>query len=78
MAWNPKNTSPKIIDENPDITQVPAAALMPIDEDMPDLKDESFEKPMLYSLNKQHARDKCIYMCNLNIQRTKLKMVIEL
>ena len=46
MTWDPKNTSPKVIDANPNTTQVPVAASTPVDEDMPDLEDQSFEEPM--------------------------------
>ena len=45
MIWAPKNTSPKVIDENLDIIHPPAAASTPVNKDMPNLEDQSFEEP---------------------------------
>ena len=46
MTWTPENTSPKVTDGNPNTTQVMAAAWTPVNEDMPDLEDQSFKEPM--------------------------------
>ena len=52
VAWDLKNTSPKVVDEDLEVTQVLAAASMPNNGDMldfegmPDLEDRSSEEPM--------------------------------
>ena len=46
MTWDPKNTSPKVIDGNPITAQVPVAPSIPVKEEMPDLKDASLEEPL--------------------------------
>ena len=51
MVWDLENTTPKVIDEDIDMTQSPTAALMPNNENvldfkgMPDLEDKSSEEP---------------------------------
>ena len=50
-VWDLENTTPKVIDEDLDMTQTPTAALMPNNENvldyegMPDLEDESSKEP---------------------------------
>ena len=46
MTWDPKNTSPKVIDGNPNMAQVLVAPLIPVKEEMPNLKDPSLEEPL--------------------------------
>ena len=51
VVWDLENTTPKVIDEDPDMTQALTAALMPNNGDvldyegMPDLEDGSFKGP---------------------------------
>ena len=46
VAWDPKNTFPKVIDGDPNTAQVLVAPLIPVKEGMPDLKDTSLEEPL--------------------------------
>ena len=46
VSWDPKNTSPKVIDGDPDTAQALVAPLIPVKEEMPDLKDTSLEEPL--------------------------------